>query len=572
MGIPGAIDDIRPFAALAQSATTVVYKAYQSSLERFVLLKRLRAEYSHDADLAARFQEEARIVARIRHPNIVAIHAFGSDTEGAYIVAEFIDGFDLSDLIARSKIPPDVAVHILLETARGLRAAHEKGVLHRDLKPSNILISREGEVKLADFGLASVKDSPDGAENEVRGTLAYIAPEQILGSPADGRSDLFSLGATFFEMLTGRRAFAGTTSKEILDSVLNHHPIKYLPATPGVTPEIKLICARLLERDPGRRFADVSELIESLEAYQATRGRRLTREDLKRYVENPEAFVVTVAPRHEVAPEVTIVPDARRARPPVRRTRRPARSVLAAAATVVLMTVLGYIGLRITEDERLASAHVSSAIQENPFLISIPPDSVLAQNTAHLREISEYTTASKRTLSLANESPESDGTIRPAADSSMVALVGVPAGKGILEISVDPGAGVLIDRDSIGVSSLSYPLLVETEPGTHKITLSNPNFPKWMTEVTVEPGSRTPVKVSLWDFVGRLDLKVSPWAEIFIDDRYIGQSPLEKPIVLMPGTHMLRLENPEMGVSHTTTIEVQAKELVERSFILEELL
>src|SRR5690606_35096654 len=361
MGIPGAIDDIRPFAELAQNATTVVYKAYQSSLERFVLLKRLKAEYSRDEDLSARFQEEARIAARVQHRNVVSIYAFGSDAEGAYIVAEFIEGLDLSEVIEQGRIPVEIAVFILLEAAKGLRAAHRKNVLHRDIKPSNILISHDGEVKLADFGLASLADQAGDDQSEVRGTLAYLAPEQIRGEPIDQRSDLFSLGATFFEMLTGRRAFAGADSSEILDAVLNSDAEKFLSATPGVTDEIRTIGARLLARDPDERYANVGELIDALEAYRKRAPNTASRTELRELLEDPEGVRERYASERKIAaaaaaagPVVAVIPD----RPTVeghlgnRRVpqvsgARVARGVGAVIALLFFITAVVFAGVQI---------------------------------------------------------------------------------------------------------------------------------------------------------------------------------------------------------------------------------
>ncbi|MEX0747253.1 MAG: serine/threonine-protein kinase, partial [Rhodothermales bacterium] len=289
MGVPGAIEDIQPFAELAQNATTLVYKAYQKTLERFVLLKRLRPEFSSDPELARRFQDEARIVARVQHPNVVAIYSYGSDDAGAYIVAEFVEGYDLEEILSRGRIPPHLAAYVLLESARGLKAAHDKDVLHRDLKPSNILVSHEGEVKLADFGLASISGSPADIPSEIRGTLSYLAPEQILGNAPDQRSDLFSLGATFYEMLTGRRAFPGSNPSEIFDSILHRDPLQYLSPAAGVDDRMIEIAAGLLAREADGRYTDAGELITDLEAWLAPSP--VGREHLAAFVADPGNFV-----------------------------------------------------------------------------------------------------------------------------------------------------------------------------------------------------------------------------------------------------------------------------------------
>ena len=282
---------MQPFAELSRRGTTVVYKAYQRSLDRFVLLKRLRAEHRGDEVLARRFEAEARLAARIRHPNVVALHAYGHDDEGAYLVAEFVEGMDLAALLARGRLPVGLAVYVLEAAARGLEAAHACDVLHRDLKPSNILLSYEGAVKLADFGMASLgPQSREAADAEVRGTLAYLPPEQVLGHPATGASDLFSLGATFFEMLAGRRAFAGRTPGDLFDAVLNHDPVPLLAANPRVPADLVAICRRLLARDPSARYAACAPLLDDLRAFRRRSGLAAGADDLRRFLEDPAAY------------------------------------------------------------------------------------------------------------------------------------------------------------------------------------------------------------------------------------------------------------------------------------------
>ncbi|WP_243664868.1 serine/threonine-protein kinase, partial [Rhodothermus marinus] len=176
MGRPERIGDLQPFAELASGPTATVYKAYQASLDRFVLLKILRPELAEDEAFVQRFEEEARLAARVQHPNVVAVYAFGREGPHVYFATEFVEGVSLRELLAHGPLPPALALYITAEVARGLKAAHEKGVLHRDLKPANILISLEGQVKLTDFGMASLLTQ--GGNDEVRGTPGYLRPSR----------------------------------------------------------------------------------------------------------------------------------------------------------------------------------------------------------------------------------------------------------------------------------------------------------------------------------------------------------------------------------------------------------
>ncbi|MFQ5751184.1 MAG: serine/threonine protein kinase, partial [bacterium] len=216
------IGDIQIFAEIYQGATTFVYKGFQPALDRFVFLKVLRPEFGQDENLSRSFEEEAKFIAKIQHPNVVTIFDYGRFEKWIYFAAEFIEGYNLSELLRFKKLPPELAYFILLESSKGLKAAHDKNILHKDIKPSNILISHDGQVKITDFGMADLRlTAKSEMEYEVKGTLAYFSPEQILGEQLNKYSDIFSLGATFYEMLTGAPAFSGNNTSEYFDSILN---------------------------------------------------------------------------------------------------------------------------------------------------------------------------------------------------------------------------------------------------------------------------------------------------------------------------------------------------------------
>ena len=603
MGNWGVIEDIQPFAELAQNATTLVYKAYQQSLERFVLLKRLRPEFSTDEDLSARFQEEARLIARVPHPNIVSIYSYGSDSDGAYIVAEYVEGRDLESLIDRSRIPPSIALFVLLESARGLKAAHDKDILHRDLKPANILISSEGEVKLSDFGFASI--SEDDSSGEIRGTLPYLAPEQVLGEGADRRADLFSLGAVFYEMITGRRAFAGSSSSETFESLLHHDPTPFLSATPGVDADVERICARMLAKDPAQRYDSADDLIADVEAARAGSGRPTGQPELKAYFEDPDAFVVSAAPqlRDEFdAPQVSIVPDARGNGPgagtPLARAGedvsgtggdvpdrvaggadvrgRSRLRLRVAVAAVLLMAAAGiiYAGTFLLSDTALLSEANGPPLNESTLTDSLSDpsiaggqvvlDSLLESDVAvadvRSGEVAvEDETAVEREPEreeVPDETPafEADPVDPPTGDGSPAVP---PARFGRVNVRVDPAADVFVDGKSVGSAAGVNGISLDLEAGTHTLTVKNRYFPTYSDTITVRADEPQVVQVSLFDLVGRLDLRVQPWAVVYIDGDSVGVTPFHPPLILTPGAHRLRLVNENLNVDRTTTIIIE---------------
>ncbi len=243
-------------APLGAGGMGEVYRARDTRLGRDVALKILPAEVADDPSRRQRFEQEARAVAALNHPNIVAIYDVG---EG-YIVTELVDGEPLRG----AKHSPRKAIDIATQIAAGLAAAHDAGITHRDLKPDNILLTRDGRVKILDFGLAKVAAGKTGGVTEtvtepgtVMGTVGYMSPEQVRGSVTDHRSDIFSFGLILYELLAGRRAFSGDTSVEIMTAILKQDAAD-LPET--VPAGVRQIVAHCLEKEPANRFQSAKDL------------------------------------------------------------------------------------------------------------------------------------------------------------------------------------------------------------------------------------------------------------------------------------------------------------------------
>jgi len=203
-----------------------VYRARDTRLQRDVALKILAASFTNDPDRVHRFEQEARAVAALNHPNIVSIYDVGSTDSVHYIVSELLQGETLRQKITPAGMPARKAIELVIQLANGLAAAHELNIVHRDLKPENIFINRNGQLKILDFGLAKLGRQPaakchpddstisESEAGQVLGTIGYMSPEQVKGEPADQRSDIFSFGSILYEMLNGRRAFRRGTRAE----------------------------------------------------------------------------------------------------------------------------------------------------------------------------------------------------------------------------------------------------------------------------------------------------------------------------------------------------------------------
>ncbi len=255
---------------IGQGGMGVVWKALDTTLDRFVALKTLPAEVIHDPDRLARFEREARFLAALNHPNIATIHGLHECEGTRFLTMELVAGEDLSDRLRRGPLPIEVALKIAIETAAAIDAAHSRGVVHRDLKPGNIRVTTEHAVKVLDFGIAKAL-LPDGADpmttlsstttaapgRAVVGTPAYMSPEQARGLALDRRSDVWALGCVLYEMLVGRPAFAGATASDTIASVIRSEPD--WRALPVSTPApVSSLLRRCLAKDADHRLADVS--------------------------------------------------------------------------------------------------------------------------------------------------------------------------------------------------------------------------------------------------------------------------------------------------------------------------
>jgi Tol biopolymer transport system component len=259
-----------------------VYRARDTRLGRDVAIKVLPGSLAKDPDRLRRFEQEARTIAALSHPNILGIHDIGTYDGSPFLVSELLEGQTLRERLESGPLPVRRAVEYALGIAQGLAAAHEKGIVHRDLKPENIFITKDGRIKILDFGLAKLAGPADNTDTVltltspatlpgvVMGTVGYMSPEQVRSQPTDARSDIFSFGAVLYEMLSGKRAFRRDTSAETMTAILREEPPELNETGLMAPPGLQRILGRCLEKNVERRFQSASDLAFALEALSGT--------------------------------------------------------------------------------------------------------------------------------------------------------------------------------------------------------------------------------------------------------------------------------------------------------------
>ena len=266
---------------LGRGGMGVVYKGYEPSLARYVAIKELSPALAGDAAVVERFLREARSMALLNDPHIIQIYSIGQENELPFFVMEFVDGTSVAALIQRDhRLQPPDALKIVHQTAQGLSAAHDRGVIHRDIKPANLMVSLRGKVKIADFGIALANADMNAkltSAGEMVGTPGYLPPELLLGHPVDQRSDVYALGVALFEMLTGRTPFSDASVYKLMLDVVQTEVPDVREINAEIDPGVAAILAKMLIKDPAKRYQSMHELIADLEKHPlVARGGPLT--------------------------------------------------------------------------------------------------------------------------------------------------------------------------------------------------------------------------------------------------------------------------------------------------------
>src|SRR5450631_299633 len=262
-----------------------VFRARDSTLKREVAIKVLPAYVAQDPERLRRFEHEAQAAAALNHSNILAVYQFGMHEDAPYLVSELLEGETLRQVLRRGPLPLRKALDYAVQIAHGLAAAHEKGIIHRDLKPENLFVTKDGRVKILDFGLAKLTQTDPSSNTSmatvthgateagvVMGTAGYMSPEQIRGMALDPRSDIFSFGAVLYEMLSGKRAFHGDTPADTMSAILKEDPPELNETNRNVAPALERIVQHCLEKNPESRFHSASDIAFDLEHLSGLSG------------------------------------------------------------------------------------------------------------------------------------------------------------------------------------------------------------------------------------------------------------------------------------------------------------
>jgi serine/threonine protein kinase len=592
---------------IATGGMAAIYKAVQVSLDRVVAVKILHGHLAQDKNFITRFEREAKAAANLKHENIVNIIDYGEAEDVYFIAMEYVEGKSLKDLINSMKfVPHDIALAIAHEISQGLNHAHKKGVVHRDIKPANILISYDGMVKIADFGLAQAQDLTSiTITGSIVGTPAYMSPEQAAGKKVDHRTDIFSSGVVIYEMITGVKPFRGENYSSVIHEILTVKPPKPADANPVITREVNDIIEKMLEKDIDKRYQHISEVCEDISSYSRRKNIEISRNSIGEFINKPAEYFEDLAqerkkkhfarglyfmtmgykkiddainefskvlhfdPEHSQAKmhvselkakkEKAVQVKEKKAKVPARKNILVPVGIIVGILIVAIVVFAFYKRRqkKLLYPEKMKIFGVAN-------IKSIPGNASIYLDNKNLGLLTpaliDSLSVGKHKIELQKPGYKSyidKFEVKKGDTISLSALLikkttaPAPIYGSINIKSIPSGASVIFDNVNKG---LKTPCTIDNiKEGLHKIKIVKKGYEPIETSRNVSSEKTVQVSVTLKQIKEKviqekrfsyIKINVNPWAKIYIDNRYIETTPIAKPLKVRSGTHIVKLENP----------------------------
>lgn len=498
---------------LKKDAYSGVYLANHVYLGKKIILKTLDTENLRDKTVLQRFKREAKILAKLDHPNIIKVLDFGTYGKDFYISFEYFDSLNLRQTIQKRKLDESQKIHLTRQLFRGLEYAHQNHIVHRDIKPENILVNAENRLKIADFGLALVLDEDQITQkSSIVGTPGYMSPEQIRGEALSPQSDLFSAGIVTHELFEGKNPFLGKDAGETINNILKSDVANLIENNAQIPAGVQHLIQRTLQRERRYRAKSAGEILHLLPGE----------------IQEKSPFTETVAPA----------------------AKKPNRPWIFAIFLIgILLTAAAFI-FQNTKNEAEPEplqllADSGSAVDQPP----VTPDTFLsfkeenpADNNSRLTGQSEPNSGEKM-KPVENPVETSRQALSLSTPADVENISEKPGPSGSLLIHCLPWADVYIDDNKIDTTPLKK--AIPLQPGDYALRLSHPQYPAHSQEIIISPEEQLSVSVDLDTLFGYLHCKIYPWGEIQVDGETRGQTPLKNPLILTPGSHLLTIANPQ---------------------------
>jgi serine/threonine protein kinase len=593
---------------IATGGMAAIYKATDTLTGRTLAIKILHGHLAQDRDFITRFERAARAAASLKHENIIDIIGYGEAAGLYYIAMEYIDGKSLKDVINSVKyLPHDIALAIVYEICQGIEHAHQKGVVHRDIKPANILVSKDGQVKITDFGLAQAQDLTSiTVTGAIVGTPAYMSPEQAAGRKIDTRSDIFSLGVVIYEMVTGTKPFQGESYSAVIHAILTVPAPRPIEANPIVVERISGVIEKMLQKDADNRYQNITRISEDVYDFFKDNNIEVTAKKIGEFILDPNRIssnkIRETKEKHlkrglyymtlgkssiddaisefekvryldpEDANTRTHLSKLKRQKkagmpapkkpvdmPPKKKrfSRKVAALLTGALATMAIAAILIRNSGDRTPNTDFGSVYVDSDpgqasifLNSNDLKLTTPAwiDSITGGDHALEVRKNGYQPYAQSIRVEQGETIRVNARLVKEMPSRLT---------GSIAISSRPaGARVLID----GIDTqMQTPCTIEqVTVGQHSIELKKNGYETVKLEQDVRTGQTTRASADLTKTRPKgqkravqnayFKINVDPWAKIYIDGKYYETTPIARPLEVQAGAHSVRLENPNFQV------------------------
>lgn len=482
-----------------------VYLAHHIYLDKKIILKILNTQTIPNKAIIPRFRREAKVLAKLDHKNIIKVLDFGTYKEFFYISFEYFPSENLRDKIKERKLTPSEKRTIIIQLFEGLNYAHYHNIIHRDIKPENILVSDDLHVKISDFGLAMyLEENLSTNQYSFVGTPCYMSPEQVQGEDISPKSDLFAAGIVCLELFKNHNPFLAGNFNETINKIGNFKNSDIYNFAQSLPHDIWEVVNVLLKRNPEERAESANEILNYFNV-------RVEQDSLP------------IKPRHINKWIILIV-----------------LILLFAAGLIWLAGSIDFTGKSKSEPPQKDKGASDTIATSPPALVEYPVNREEVNMKPEVdKKTNEVTEAEKNSgQENKNNSKKADNLPGDEIEKEEAAIK-----YGSVFIECHPWADVYVDSVKIDTLPLEKPLELET--GIHLIELKHPQLPDFEKELMVSPGKIDSVNVNLEKLFGYLDCKVFPWGNIYIDDQFISESPLDHPLELEPGKYELKITHPD---------------------------
>ncbi len=487
-----------------RGAITTVYEAIQQSLDRKVLLKVLNQQWLNHPDLVERIKREAKISAKLDHPHIVKVFDFHFSDQLVFICMEFVEGITLTQFINKNHpVQAETILKIAEQLLTALNHAHSLGAIHRDIKPDNILIDNQGQVKITDFGLATIKNiARVTAQESIIGSPAYMAPEILKGEEPTPQSDIFSLGLTLYELVAGKHPFLTPNVGQTIQNLLLKKELPLAEIRPDLPTEFFKLVHDMLNKDIDERIAECSQCLAVLKSIK----------------KNPVTeYKITTNSKKEKTDSFYF-----------------SRKKIAAVLIPLIGVFFGYQFWQMPEKDnpRPALVHNTALVKESTIPV--------------IKKLEKEKSGPKRDKSIGKlvEPRQNTNLIKPEKVVENKPIIN-PAKNGGLFVIVKPWAEIWIGGQKVDVTPLQKP--ISLKPGQYHLALKNSNYESFEQILKIHNGKVDTMRVALKPKTGSILLRIKPWAKVKIDGKDYGISPFQEALILPAGKHKIRLENDLFG-------------------------